>query len=121
MSSLSELLACVRSHKTMHANFLGLLNVLIGRKITTSDGKVVSSGLSWRNVAALLRSIRWNKDVVRQVGLNPTHLPPRDRARFWYVAIAQSGVDSLTAYRAGDQLAAELKEAGYLVSPNTYP
>jgi hypothetical protein len=118
MNRLSELLLCVRKNQEMAANFLGLLNVLIGRRITAPSGEVVSPGLNWREAAALLRNMRWDKAAVRQLGLDPTRLPPRDRARFWYAAIAQAGVDSANAYRAGDQLAAELKGVGFLVSPN---
>ncbi len=118
MNRLSELLQCVQENEEMAANFLGLLNVLIGRRIAASSGEEVSRGMSWREAAALLRSVRWDKAAVRQLGLDPAGLPPRDRARFWYVAIAQSGVDMPKACRAGDQLAAELQKAGFLVSPS---
>jgi hypothetical protein len=118
MNRLSELLQCVHKNEEMAANFLGLLNVLIGRRITATSGEEVSRGMSWREAAALLRSVRWDKSAVRQLGLDPVDLPPRDRARFWYVAIAQAGVDTSKACRAGDQLAAELKKAGFLVNPS---
>jgi hypothetical protein len=119
MKSLNDLLICVRLNKEMSANFLGLLNVLIGRRITTSGGAEVSPGMSWRNVAALLKTVRWDKEAVRQLGLDPARLPPRDRARFWYAAISQAGVDSSQACQAGNQFAAELKKAGYTISPDT--
>ena len=118
MNHLSALLQCVQNNDEMAANLLGLLNVLIGRRITTSSGDEVSRGMSWREAAALLRTVRWDKSAVRQLGLDPAGLPPRDRARYWYVAIAQGGVDTPKACRAGDQLAAELKKAGFLVCPN---
>jgi hypothetical protein len=118
MNSLAAFLECVRTNKGMAVNFLGLLNVLIGRRISTSDGMIVSPGLSWRKAAALLKTIRWDKNAVSQLGLDPTRLPLRDRARYWYVAIAQAQVDSPKACEAGDQLADALKNVGYLVSPN---
>jgi hypothetical protein len=116
MNRLSEFLQFVQKNEELAANFLGLLNVLIGRRITVSSGEEVSRGMSWREAAALLRTVRWDKSAVRQLGLDPVRLPPRDRARFWYVAIAQAGVDTPKACRAGDQLAAELKKAGFLVN-----
>jgi hypothetical protein len=119
MNRLRELLLCVQKNEEMAANLLGLLNVLIGRCITASSGEEVSRGMSWREAAALLRTVRWDKSAVRHLGLNPAGLPPRDRARFWYAAIAQAGIDSSKACRAGDQLAAALKKAGYTVTPTT--
>jgi hypothetical protein len=119
MNRLALFLEVVRKDQEMGTNFLGLLNILIGRRITTADGTILSSGLSWRATATLLKTVRWDKNAVRQLGLDPENLPPRDRARYWYVAIAQAGVDSPTARQAGDQLGIELKRAGYLVSSNS--
>jgi hypothetical protein len=101
----------------VEGNFLGLLHVLIGRRVTRADGTPVSPGLTWRALADLLKSLRWNKDAVRELGLDPADLPPRDRQRFWYTAIAQAHVDSPEAVAAGDRLAALVLPLGYVVSP----
>src|SRR5690349_16630133 len=74
--------------------FLGLLNVLIGRRISTRDGAVLSTGLTWRELAVLLNKFRWDPEAVRELGLDPERLPMRDRQRYWYTAIALANVDS---------------------------
>lgn len=96
-------------------NLLGLLNVLIGRRIEKADGSSISVGLTWREAAAWLKKLRWEKDAVSELGLDSAQLPPRDRERYWYSAIAQAHVDSPKAAEAGNQLAALLTAAGYVV------
>jgi hypothetical protein len=117
MEGVQPFLDELRQHGLAEGNFLGLIHVLIGRRITRADGSVVSPGLTWRSLAEILKSLRWNKDAVREVGLNPADLPPRDRQRFWYTAIAHSRVDSVEAVAAGDRLAALVKPLGFIVSP----
>ena len=117
MEGVQPFLDELRQHGLVEGNFLGLIHVLIGRRIQRADGSVVSPGLTWRALADILKTLRWNKDAVREVGLNPADLPPRDRQRFWYTAIAQARVDSAEAIAAGDRLAALIKPFGYTVSP----
>src|SRR5262245_7247203 len=100
-----EFLEDLKNGGTAQGNFLGLLNVLIGRRIERSDGAVVCSGLTWRQCAALLKKVRWAKDAIAELKLNSESLPPRDREKFWYTAIAQARVDSQEAAKAGDTLA----------------
>jgi hypothetical protein len=90
---------------------------LIGRKITLTDGTEVSTGQTWRGVAALLKRVRWDREAVHELGLNPDDLPPRDRTLFWFKAIAQARVDSKEATAAGDRLAEALKDLGYVIGP----
>jgi hypothetical protein len=115
MDRLREFLDVVREQGHATGNFRGLLHVLIGRKITKADGTEVSNGLSWRAVAALLKRMRWDRDVVRDLGLDPDDLPPRDRQRFWYQAIVQASVDSPEAAAAGDRLGRSVANADYVV------
>jgi hypothetical protein len=117
MDRLRELLEAVRKQGLARGNFRGLLHVLIGRRITLADGTVVSAGLTWRELAALLKRVRWDREAVRELGLDPATLPPRDRQRFWYTAIAQSDVGSGAAGAAGDRLTGPLEALGYAVSP----
>jgi hypothetical protein len=77
----------------------------------------VATGVTWRVLADVLKRVRWDRDAVRQLGLDPAALAPRDRQRYWYQAIAQARVDSPQARLAGDALARVLQEAGYVVSP----
>jgi hypothetical protein len=117
MEQLRELMKLIQSRGLARDNFLGLLHVLIGRRINLADGTPVSVGLTWRDAAALLKRIRWERDVVAELGLDAATLPPRDRERFWYTAIARAGVDSAAAVAAGDRLAEALRPLGYEAGP----
>src|SRR6185312_8505293 len=88
MDSLRELLEAVRGQDLVRGRFRGLLHILVGRRITRADGSVVSSGMTWRDLAALFKRLRWDVEFVRELGLDPAALPPRDRQRLWYTAIA---------------------------------
>jgi hypothetical protein len=98
-------------------NFLGLLHVLIGRRVEIADGTIIANGIAWRELAAHLKKIRWDKEAVRELGLEPAQLPPRDRQRYWYAAITLAQVDSEAAIQAGDRLAETMRALGYRVGP----
>jgi hypothetical protein len=117
MDRLREFLDAVEQHGLARDNFLGLLHILIGRRVSLTDGTPVSAGLTWREVAAQLKRARWDRDAVRQLGLERARLPPRDRQRFWYTAIRLAGVDAPAARAAGDRLAEALAGVGYTVGP----
>ncbi len=118
MDPLPTLLDVLKKKGLTRGHFLGFLHVLIGRRVTQSDGTVVSRGLAWREVAALLKKHRWDPEAAREIGQDPDALPPRDRQRFWYSVIAQSHVDSAAASQAGDRFAEVLKTSGYEVGPS---
>lgn len=118
MDGVVSFLEELRKHGLAVDRFLGLLHVLIGRRITRGDGSAVSAGLTWREVATVLKHVRWDKDAVREIGLDPDALAPRDRQRYWYSAIAQASVDSELAAAAGDALATVVKPLGYIVGPS---
>jgi hypothetical protein len=117
MDVLREFLNDLQRHGYARANFLGMLNVLIGRQIRAADGTLLSPGLTWRLLADWLKKVRWDPEAVRELGLDPEALPPRDRQRYWYQAIARAGVDSEQAAQAGNRFARVLHTAGYVVSP----
>ncbi len=117
MEPLREFLNAVRHHGTAHGNLLGLLHILIGRRITRANGAPVTGGMTWRELAVLLKQLRWDRDAVRELNLDPADLPPRDRERYWYAAISQAGVGSPAAKAAGDRLVAPLRALGYVVGP----
>jgi hypothetical protein len=116
MDGAQSFLDELRRQGLVEGNFLGLVHVLIGRRITRADGSVVSLGLTWRQLADIFKSMRWGKEAVRELGLDPADLPPRDRQRFWYTTIAHAKVDSPAAIAAGDRLAAVVKPLGFIVS-----
>ena len=117
MDSLRELLEAVRERDEVRRRFRGLLHILVGRRIVRADGALVSSGTSWRDLAALLKKLRWDRDAVRQLNVDPAELAPRDRERFWYAAIARAGIDSPEAIADAEQLVRPLRDLGYVVGP----
>jgi hypothetical protein len=115
MDLLREFLEVVRSQGVAQGNLRGLLHVLIGRRISKADGTTVSGGMTWRELAAQLKKHRWDREAVRDLGLDPDQLPPRDREKFWYTAISQANVAGPEATAAGDELARALAPLGYVV------
>lgn len=114
---LEELLDLIQEQGRAQDNFLGLLHVLIGRRIEKEDGTLISNGMSWRQLATMLKERRWDREAVRQLDIDPDELPPRDRNRFWFLAISRAGVDSDKAVSAGNYLADLLQDDGYVVGP----
>jgi hypothetical protein len=115
MDGVREFLEAVRQHQLAKGHFLGLLHILIGRTITRTDGTVISAGLTWRQLSEVLKLVRWDREQVRELGLNPDDLPPRDRQRYWYTAIGSAQVSSTAARADGDRLIPALKAIGYKV------
>jgi hypothetical protein len=115
MDALSTFLDGQKKHVKAKGHFLGLLNVVIGRTITAKDGTVVARGLTWREIAGILKKLRWDPELVRELGLEPDDLAPRDRQRFWYMAIARASVDGPEAAKAGDRFAEVLRKQGFTV------
>jgi len=115
MDQLREFLEAVRTQQAAKGRFRGLLHLLIGRRITSSDGTVVSAGMTWRDLAALLKKLRWDREEVRELGLDPADLPPRDREKFWYAAISRAGLGMPQASADADILAERLHGLGYQV------
>jgi hypothetical protein len=115
MDALSTFLDSLKKSGVARGHLLGLLNVVIGRRIVAKDGTVVAHGLTWRALAGLLKQARWDPDQVRELELDPADLPPRDRERYWYTAILRAHVDSPEAAKAGDAFATLLRKRGYEV------
>jgi hypothetical protein len=117
MDGLQALFKVLKDSDYAKGNLLGLLNVLIGRQISDASGHVISTGLTWRELAEALKKARWDRETVRELGLDPADLPPRQRDRFWYAAVAQAQVGSDKATLAGDRLAKVLQSLGYQLGP----
>ena len=117
MDSLRELLDAVRERDIVQGRFRGLLHILVGRRITRQDDTLVSAGMTWRDLAALLKRLRWDRETVRELGIDPAALAPRDRERYWYSAIARAGIDSPASVAEADQLVKPLEELGFIVGP----
>lgn len=117
MDRLTQFLTDLRKFGLVAGQFRGLVHVLIGRRIETADGTLVSPGQTWRGAAALLKRHRFDKKLARELVADTSKLPPRQRERYWYMAISQSDVDSVASRAQGDQLAAAVKALGYTVGP----
>ncbi len=117
MDGIREFLTAVREAKLAVGNFRGLLHIAIGRTVTKPDGTLVSKGLTWRELASELKALRFDTNLVRELGADPDELSARDRERFWYSAISLARVDSAEAIAAAEKLVAPLKDLGYLVGP----
>jgi hypothetical protein len=113
MDAVATFLEGLNKQGLARGHLLGLFNVLIGRRITAKDGTVVTRGLTWRELATELKRLRWDRDQVRELGLEPSQLPPRDRHRYWYTAISRARVDSSEAMTAGNRFAELLAKHGY--------
>ena len=117
MEGLREFLERVRQQHLVRGHLRALFHVCIGRKITRADGTLLSNGATWRELSDLLRTIRWDKELVRELGLNPDDLPPRDRLRYWYAAILAAHVTALDARELGDEYARRVAPLGFVIGP----
>ena len=117
MEAMAALLELIKKQNLAKDNLVGFFHVLIGRKITGTDGETLTGGLAWRELANWLRKVRWDTKTVRDLGIDPDELPPKDRQRFWYTAIARAGVDTPAGAKAGDAFAKKLETHGYKVGP----
>lgn len=117
MEGAREFLEQVRQHQLAKGHLRGLFHAMIGRTISRTDGSVLSTGVTWRQLAELLKNARFDRELVWEVGLDPDQLPPRDRQRFWYAAIATSEIDSPEASDAAERLARKIAPHGYIIAP----
>jgi hypothetical protein len=117
MDSLRELLDAVREKDIVQGRFRGLLHILVGRRITRQDGTLISAGMTWRDLSSLLKRLRWDREAVRELGIDPATLAPRDRERFWYAAISRAAIDAPEAVASAEELVPLFEELGFAVGP----
>ncbi|HEX3152270.1 MAG TPA: hypothetical protein VHR66_29620 [Gemmataceae bacterium] len=117
MEGLREFLEKVRQNHLVRGHFRALLHVCIGRRISRPDGTVLSPGVTWRQLSELLRIMRWDKELVRELGLDPDELSPRDRQRYWYSTIIAAHVDTAESREMGDAYARLLTPLGFVIGP----
>lgn len=115
MDQLRILLKKIKDERITSGNLLGLLHVLVGRTIRLADGSPVSFGMTWRDLAVTLKKIRWDPELVKELGIDPDSLPPRDRERFWYMVIGQAQIQTPQAIAQGNRLQEILRPYGYLI------
>ncbi len=117
MEGIRDLLEAARTNGLVAGRFRGLLHIAIGRTVTKPDGTKLSAGITWREVAALLKALRFDPELGREVGADPDTLSPRDRERYWYAVIGLAHVDGAEAVAEAEQLVAPLKGLGYTIAP----
>jgi hypothetical protein len=118
MDAIRPFLDAVRDKNLAPGRLRGVFRTAIGRRIALADGTVLSTGLTWRQLAAALKNSRFDKDLVREIGADPETLSPRDRERFWYSAIGLAQVNSAEARVQADSLAVALRPYGIVVGPD---
>jgi hypothetical protein len=118
MDGLRTFLDALRDHHLIAGRLRGVLHVAIGRRVTTADGTVLSTGATWRALAALLKAARFDREWVREFGVDPNTLSPRDRERFWYSAIGLAQVDSPAAVAQAEKLVTLAKPLGFVIGPS---
>jgi hypothetical protein len=117
MDGIRDLLEAARTDGLAAGRFRGLLHIAIGRTVTKPDGTKLSAGLTWRELASLLKTLRFDPELGREVGADPDTLSPRDRERYWYAVIALARVDGPEALEQAEKLVAPLKGLGFVVAP----
>jgi hypothetical protein len=115
MKPLNDFLAKVRQAQVPPGCFLGFLHVLIGKTLVTREGTLVSRGITWRELAARFRQARLDKDLVKELGVDPAQLPPRDREAYWFEALRRAQISSPQAQNQAAQLVSWLEKLGYEV------
>jgi len=119
MDLLSEFLELMIERKLVEGRLRALFHVAIGRTIHDAGGRVICGGTTWRILADTLKDLRYDPELVRELGLDPDTLSPRDRKRFWYSAIAGSKPDSAQARIEAESLIVELRKLGFKIGAAT--
>jgi hypothetical protein len=117
MEGIREVLTAAREAGLAAGHFRGLLHIAIGRKVVRGNGSTASTGATWREVAAELKHLRFDPELVRELGVDPDALAARDRERFWYSAITLANVASREAVADAERLIPRLAALGYVVGP----
>ncbi|MBN9120037.1 MAG: hypothetical protein J0I06_12885 [Planctomycetes bacterium] len=117
MDGIRDLLEAARTNGLVPGRFRGLLHIAIGRTVARPDGTKLAAGLTWREVAAMLKALRFDPELGRELGADPDTLSPRDRERYWYAVIALARVDGPEALAEAEKLIGPLKDLGFVVAP----
>lgn len=117
MHGTLRLLELVRDHGLAADHLRGLFHIAIGRRVTDPHGAVLTTGVTWRELAALLKDAKYDRELVRELGADPDTLAPKDREKFWYNAVALARVDGPEARGQAEKLAAALRPLGVVVGP----
>ncbi len=112
MDGVRSVLGILRDQALVKGRLRGLFHLFIGKNLAFADGTPISTGLTWRQLAAELKMARFDKNLVKEVGADPETLSPRDRERFWYSAIGMADISGETATNQAADLLKSLKAHG---------
>lgn len=118
MEGTRQVLELLRDHNLVAGSLRGVFHLVIGRRISDPNGRLVAEGVTWRLLAALLKEMKFDRELVRELGVDPDTLAPKDREKFWYNAIALAKVDGDEARKQADALTTALKPLGLIVGPS---
>lgn len=112
MNGPQVVLELIRDRKLASGRLRGVFHLVIARKLARTDGTLLSTGVTWRELSQLLKSLKFDRELVKELGTDPDLLAPKDREKFWYAAISLAKVDSPQARREAEDLIEQLKPLG---------
>lgn len=121
MDGTRTFLEVVLANGLVEGRVRGVFHIAIGRRVTAIDGTPLATGTTWRELASLLKTLKFDKEWGRALGADPDTIAPRDREKYWYHVIAIAKVDSAEARAEAEQLAAYLRPLGWIVGPPPTP
>ena len=104
MDTISDFLDYIKSEGLVLGRLQGLCHICIGRTIHYND-KIVSTGVTWRELAKLLKLLKFDKYLGTEVNADPEELNPKDRERYWYAVIGLAQPDGIDARTQAQELA----------------
>jgi hypothetical protein len=117
MQGTRQFLELVRDHDLVAGSLRGVFHIAIGRRIFDPNGQLIAGGVTWRELAALLKEVKFDRELVRELGADPETLSPKDREKFWYNAISVARVDGDEARQQAEVLTKALRPHGLIVGP----
>ncbi len=117
MDGTLSLLEWLRDKRLAVGRLRGVLHLTLGRRITDEAGTLICEGVTWRQLAQLLKRAKYEPELISELDLDPELLAIKEREAFWYRTIALARVDSAEARKDADEIAQKLKAFGYVVGP----
>lgn len=115
MQGTRQFLELVSELELVTGSLRGVFHIAIGRRIYDVNGTVIAEGVTWRVLAALLKEVKYDRELVRELGVEPETFSPKDREKFWYNAIALAKVDGEEARYQAEVLTKALRKHGWIV------
>lgn len=112
MDGPRTVLELIRDQRLAAGRLRGVFHLLIGRTLVRDDGTPLTTGVTWRQLATLLKLSKFDRDLVQELGSDPDAVSPKDREKFWYLAIGLAKVETARARQEADALLALLKPHG---------